>query len=132
MCFSIAMQGKLIAFSEFNGSLQYCSHFIKAGNVVFLERTTNGDPSSAQCAITLQKAALKCHSTLLPTTSAKSVYHLPANHHECIVELMITDNHALCAKYRAIELSDRDDKCVGIQCDTPELCSNQKSGVAYT
>lgn len=85
-----------------NGSLKNIAAISnKAGNVMAMmphpERTTNGDAifNSMRDYIAEGRVENVVPMYYYPRRTPRTVYQKPATHHECIVELMITDNHAL-------------------------------------
>lgn len=85
-----------------NGSLRNIAAISnKAGNVMAMmphpERTVNGDPifQSMRDYIAEGRVEKTVPLYYYPRRSTTPRYQKPAAHHECIVELIITDNHAL-------------------------------------
>lgn len=121
----------------------------KAGNVMAMmphpERTTSGDAifQSMRDAIVEGTEGRKEETVPLyyyPRRAAASVYQKSAKSHECIVELIITDNHALTVQNTLHQLGipvtvkrrvHWEIHCE-IHCDSPAVIQQiKKSGVLY-
>lgn len=132
-----------------NGSLRNIAAISnKAGNVMAMmphpERTLNGDPLFKSMRDYIAEAQIKktekTEKTVplyyYPRQSTIPVYQKSAAHHECIVELMITDNQALTVqntlRQLGIPVSVKRQLHWEIQCDNPATIQQVKqSGVLY-
>jgi len=126
-----------------NGSLRNIAAISnKAGNVMAMmphpERTTNGDAIFKAMHDYIAEGRVE-HTVPLfyfPRRSKQAVYQMPQHHHECIVELMITDNHALTVqntlRHLGFPVTVKRQTHWEIQCDTPATMQQIKtSGVLY-
>ncbi len=126
-----------------NGSLRNIAAISnKAGNVMAMmphpERTINGDPIFQSMRDFIGEARIE-HTTPLyyyPRRTITAAYQKPANTHECIVELMITDNHALTVqntlRQRGLDVSVRRQVHWEMQTHTPEIVQQiKKTGVLF-
>jgi phosphoribosylformylglycinamidine synthase len=131
-----------------NGSLRNIAAISnKAGNVMAMmphpERTLNGDPLFHSMRDYIAEVQIKTEKTektiplyYYPRKSTIPVYQKPAAHHECIVELMITDNQALTVQNTlqqlGIPVTVKRQMHWEIQCDNPAIIQQVKqSGVIY-
>jgi phosphoribosylformylglycinamidine synthase I len=126
-----------------NGSLRNIAAISnKAGNVMAMmphpERTVNGDAIFLSMRDYIAESRVENAIPLYyyPRKSARPVYQLPAKHHECIVELMITDNHALTVQNTLRQLgfpvTVKRQVHWEVQCDTEATLQQiKKSGVLY-
>jgi len=114
----------------------------KAGNVMAMmphpERTTNGDMIFHSMRDYIAEARVEKAIPLYyyPRPAAQKKYQPSANHHECIVELMITDNHALTVQNTLRQLgypvSVKRQVHWEIACDSADVLSQiRKTGVLF-
>jgi phosphoribosylformylglycinamidine synthase I len=126
-----------------NGSLRNIAAISnKAGNVMAMmphpERTTNGDAifHSMREFIAEGQADIVMPLSYYPRRKPSSVYKKSETHHECIVELMITDNQALTVQNTLQQLgfpvTVKRQVHWEIQCDNEDTLQKiKKSGVLY-
>lgn len=126
-----------------NGSMRNIAAISnKAGNVMAMmphpERTKNGDAIFTSMRDYIAEGRVENVIPLyyISRRNKQSAYTVPAHHHECIVELMITDNHALTVqntlRHLGFPVSVKRQVHWEIQCDTPETIQQiKKSGVLY-
>lgn len=126
-----------------NGSLDNIAAISnKNGNVMAImphpERTKNGDAifTSMRDYITAGKNQQTAPLYYYPRKSAVPVYRKQTSHHECIIELMITDNHALTVQKTlrnlGIPVKVRRQVHYDIKCESPDTLERiKKSGVLY-
>lgn len=131
-----------------NGSLHNMAALSnKAGNVMAMmphpERTLSGDPIFASMRQYIEEGAgahLQSETILplyyYPRRKLRPAYQKSAHHDECIVELMITDNHALTVQNTLHQLglpvTVRRQIHWELQCDSPEtLIQIKKTGVLF-
>lgn len=126
-----------------NGSLRNMAAVSnKAGNVLAImphpERTVNGDPifQSMRDFITDGRADNTLPLDYYPRRVTPPIYQKPQNSYECIVELMITDNHALTVQntLRQLDIPVTVKRQIHweIQCDSEVTLQHiKKSGVLY-
>lgn len=114
----------------------------KNGNVMAImphpERTKNGDAifTSMRDYIATGKVQQTAPLYYYPRKSAVPVYRKQTSHHECIIELMITDNQALTVQNTlrklGIPVKVRRQVHYDIKCDSPDTLERiKKSGVLY-
>ncbi len=114
----------------------------KAGNVMAMmphpERTPNGDMLFLSMRDYIADARMQKTDPLYyyPRRSKLQTYQKPAHHHECIIELMITDNQALTVQNTLRQLgfpvTVKRQVHWEIQCDNETVLRNiKKSGVLY-
>ncbi len=114
----------------------------KAGNVMAMmphpERTTNGDAifNSMRDYIAEGHRQETIPLYYYPRQTQISPYKKQATHHECIVELMITDNHALTVqntlRQLGIPVKVRRQVHYDIKCDSADTLERiKKTGVLY-
>jgi len=126
-----------------NGSLRNIAAISnKAGNVMAMmphpERTTNGDAIFQSMHDYIAEGRVENLEPLsyYPRRANHAAYQKPANHHECIVELMITDNHALTVQNTLRQLgfpvTVKRQTHWEIQCDDASSIQGiKKSGVLF-
>lgn len=114
----------------------------KAGNVMAMmphpERTVKGDPlfHSMRDYIAEARSEKTVPLYYYPRQATLPVYQKPAAHHECIVELMITDNQALTVQNTlrqfGLPVSVKRQTHWEIECENPAILQKVKqSGVLY-
>lgn len=114
----------------------------KAGNVMAMmphpERTINGDPIFQSMRDYIEQGRVENTIPLhyYPRRMTTPTYQKPADSHECIIELIITDNHALTVqntlRQRDIPVMVKRQVHWEIQCDSPEVLQQIKqSGVLF-
>ncbi|TAK73051.1 MAG: phosphoribosylformylglycinamidine synthase I [Gammaproteobacteria bacterium] len=126
-----------------NGSMRNIAAISnKAGNVMAImphpERTLNGDPifQSMRDYIAAGRVEQAIPLYYYPRRTVAPAYQKPAQAHECVVELMITDNHALTVQNTLRQLgmpvTVKRQVHWEIQCDSPAMVQQIKnSGVLY-
>lgn len=126
-----------------NGSLRNIAAISnKAGNVMAMmphpERTLNGDAIFKSMRDYIAEGRVETVAPLYYTArvNKQPVYKVKEQHHECIVELMITDNHALTVQNTLRQLgfpvTVKRQVHWEIQCDTEATVQQiKKSGVLY-
>lgn len=126
-----------------NGSLRNIAAISnKAGNVMAMmphpERTENGDAIFKSMRDYIAEGRVETAIPLYyyPRRKTPVVYQKPAASHECIVRLLITDNHALTVQntlqQRGIPVTVKRQVHWEIQCDTLDtLQTIKKSGLLY-
>ncbi len=114
----------------------------KNGNVMAMmphpERTPNGDAIFTSMREYIASGVKLKHAPLhyYPRQTPVPAYKKQLNNHECIVELMITDNHALTVQNTlrnlGIPVKVRRQVHYDIRCDSPDTLERiKKSGVLY-
>jgi phosphoribosylformylglycinamidine synthase subunit PurQ / glutaminase len=114
----------------------------KTGNVMAMmphpERTIKGDPifRSMRDYIACGRAEQTIPLYYYPRRTVLSTYQKPANHYECMVELMMTDNHALTVqntlRQLGIPVTVKRKVHWEIACGSPETIQQiKKSGVLF-
>ncbi len=126
-----------------NGSMLNSAAIMnKSGNVMAMmphpERTEAGDAIFLSMRDYIEEAKPFSPSTLsyIPTVAPRKLYKKGTNNHECIVQLIITDNHALTVQntLRQLGIPVQVSRMIHwqIDCSSPEIIQQIKdTGVLY-